>query len=204
MRNGGDLYNFRRVRGGNLRQHQSAEAHALALSLLPGGPWQIKAGTNGRPQALGEDGRPGPDISLSHSGTWVAAAAAEHGRVGIDIEVPRPGRNARAVADAYFSPCERRLVETGGQSALLALWCMREAVAKLTGGGVADALALDGAGLVAGVDGTATGMLGDTAWVLAHRRHAQFQLALAWAPPSTDPTAPAALAWAIDGMLAAL
>ena len=117
------------------RRRQSLMGRTLAQNLLPPGEWRIVAESAGgesagRPVVLGPDGMPGPDLSISHSGQWVAAAMAQEGRIGIDVETPRAGRNCLGMAQAYFSQAECNVVEAEGQPALLAFWTMREAIAK--------------------------------------------------------------------------
>lgn len=184
------------------RRRQFLQARLLARGLLPpglpsDGPWRIEADREGRPLVLTPDGAAGPDLSVTHSGAWVAAAIAPWGRVGIDVETPRPGRDVRAMAEAYFSPPERAAVAEGGQGVLLALWTMREALAKLSGGGVAAALAQDGAALISGRNATCRGHLGTVPWVLAHRDYGDIHMALAWSAPSLPAGAAAALSSAL-------
>lgn len=169
------------------RQLQFLQARLLARSLLPPGPWRIEADRNGRPLVVGEDGMPGPDLSITHSGPWVMAATAPWGRIGIDVETSRPGRDPQAIAQAFLSEPERTAVAERGEAALLAFWTMREAIAKLSGGGMAEALALDGASLIAGRDATCHGASGPLPWVLAHRDCGTFQIALAWSAPDLPP-----------------
>ncbi|WP_173980334.1 4'-phosphopantetheinyl transferase superfamily protein [Magnetospirillum sp. UT-4] len=151
--------------------------------MLPPGAWRIEADADGRPLVVGGDGSRGPDLSLSHSGAWVAAALAGQGRVGVDVETLRPGRDARGIADAWLSQPERRAVAAEGQGALLAFWCMREAVAKAIGGGLAEALGLDGAILPEGRGGSC----GTSTWVVAHRQAQDLHIALAWSGPGLAP-----------------
>jgi phosphopantetheinyl transferase len=183
------------------RRLRSRHARILAASLLPPGDWDIVADPDGRPLVQGGDGGRGPDLSISHSGEWVAAAVSEWGRVGIDIETNRPGRDARAIADSYFSGPERQAVTQEGETALLAFWCMREAIAKVTGGGVAAALAIDGSDLVGGRDAVCSGRFGPYPWMVAHRRRGRFQIALAWSPPRPHDGLPDLLSRVLDQAL---
>ncbi|MEO0034499.1 MAG: hypothetical protein RLZZ501_522 [Pseudomonadota bacterium] len=160
------------------RRWQSEAARLLALGLLPAGAWQIATDPDGRPRLVDGTGRAGPDLSFSHRDGWVAAAVAARGRVGIDLETPRPGRDPLAFARVWLSPPEIALVAAEGEPALLALWTMREALAKAGGGGLAAALAADGAALIAGRDGLCR--LGP--WRVGHRALGAAHLALAWRP----------------------
>lgn len=162
----------------NYPDGNSLETRALARSLLPPGRWDIAGGGQARPRVTSPDGLPCPDISLSHSGGWAAAALAENGRIGIDLEVPRRHRNYAAMAEAYFSPEEIRAVARDGEDAFLAFWTLREAVAKLGDDGLAAALALEGGIILGGRNG----LCGNGIWVASHRKLGNAHLALAWAP----------------------
>jgi 4'-phosphopantetheinyl transferase len=162
------------------RRDQFLLGRRLARDLLGPGAWQMVADEDGRPVVTDGSGAIGPDLSLSHSGVWAAAAIAQAGRVGIDIEVPRRGRDFRAIAECYFSPAEQCAIRTDGELAMLSFWTLREAVAKAVGGGMAVALSLDGTALARARDGSATIGVGGLDWAVAHRNCGGFQLALAW------------------------
>lgn len=132
---------------------------------------------------MGPNEKPGPDLSISHSGQWVAAALAEDGRIGIDVETPRPGRNAVGMAQAYFSQAEVKVVEAEGEPALLAFWTMREAIAKALGGGLSLALALKGDDLIFGRNAGCAGMFQGQSWVVAHLDRGTVHMAMAWTQP---------------------
>lgn len=153
-------------------------AHTLARSLLPPGQWDFAGGGQTRPRVISAHGSACPDVSFSHSRGWVAAALAENGRVGIDLEIPHRQRNYAAMAEAYFSPEEIQAVAKDGEEAFLAFWTLREAVAKLGDDGLAAALALEG-GLILG---GRNGLCGNGVWVASHRKLGDAHLALAWAP----------------------
>lgn len=181
-----------------MRGRQSSHARALAHELLPPGDWKIESDRDGRPIVTDADGLAGPDLSISHSGRWVAAALAEHGRIGVDVEVPRPGRNALGIARAYLSEGERDAVAKDGEPALLAFWTMREAIAKLSGGGLPRALALDGAPLLDGRDAVCFGPGAPCPWVVAHRTHGGVHMAIAWSIPTPPPTTGAMLSTLLE------
>lgn len=161
------------------RGARSAAGRALAAGLLPVG-WRIETGEEGRPSATGPAGQVGRDVSIAHSGRWIVAAAVSGGKVGIDIEVPRRGRRTQEIADVYFTSAERRVVATIGESALLAFWTIREAVAKAAGGGLATALALDDPAVVAALGGSAIIRAAGMQWAVAQKSLASVQLAVAW------------------------
>lgn len=172
---------FRRLRisaGQARRPAQSAGGRLLLDGLLveaTGRTWTVGRDPDGRPRVEG-----GPEVSLSHSAAWAAAAVAASGRVGIDIEVHRPGRDGSAIAERWFSAEEQSLVDSGGEAALLACWTLREAFAKAAGGGVATALAVDGRLLLPAIGGTAVAVIDGGRWALAQVATADFQAALAW------------------------
>ncbi len=186
--------------GSEARRRQFLETRRLARSLLPPGRWDIGADKDGRPLILPAGAG---DLSLSHAGGWAAAALVGGGRVGIDIEVARAGRDVRILAERFLSPAECRVVAAEGQPAFLAFWTMREAVSKLWGRGLAEALALDGSILPAGRNSRCAGLSQGRPWVMAHRQLGEVQLALAWAPPDSVPGERAAAAvWDAMAVLA--
>lgn len=67
-------------------------------------------------------------VSLSHSGEWVAAILATHGRVGIDIEIVRA--KAQQLASRFLSEAER--ADTGDEITKYSLyWSAKETLYKL-------------------------------------------------------------------------
>ncbi len=160
------------------RSVQSDAAHRLLDDLLltaTGRSWTLGHDQDGRPRLEGA----GPEVSLSHSGRWVAAAVAQE-RVGIDIEAHRPGRDRSAIARRWFSAEEQALVARDGEPALLACWTLREAYSKAAGGGVATALAVDGRLLLPALGGAATVEIDGCRWAIAQAGSSEFQAALAW------------------------
>jgi 4'-phosphopantetheinyl transferase len=94
-------------------------------------------GPHGRPR-VDVDGRPGPSVSLTHSGE-VAAVAVAGVPVGIDLEpIERVGADIEAV---LLSPREQRawsvVAPTDRPQALLRTWVRKEALLKATGEGLA-------------------------------------------------------------------
>lgn len=80
-------------------------------------------------------------LNLSHSGEWLAAAAAAHSPVGIDIERLRP-RAVTTQAARVFCPKEaERLAQEGDPLPLFyRLWTLKEAACKAVGLTIWDAL----------------------------------------------------------------
>jgi phosphopantetheinyl transferase len=118
--------------------------------------------------------------------------------VGVDVEVPKQRRDARALAEAYLSPTELRAVAEEGEPALLAFWTMREAMAKLAHDGLAGALALDGAAFAKARNASCSGTRDGQPWVLAHRETARLHVAIAWTAEHLPPHAAALLASALE------
>ena len=58
--------------------------------------------------------------------------------VGADVEAIRLRKGAQGVADRFFTENEAGYVRKYGQRAFFRLWTVREAVSKLTGGGIQD------------------------------------------------------------------
>ncbi|MGA0608985.1 4'-phosphopantetheinyl transferase family protein [Caldimonas sp. KR1-144] len=99
-----------------LRQMLSAQVGAGegAIAVEPGGALRVAT--------------PGLWVSISHSGEWVAAAVADR-PVGVDIEVPRPGRDLSRLAESIGSL-------SGGSADFYTTWTLKEAVMKRWGMGL--------------------------------------------------------------------
>ncbi len=100
-----------------------------------------------RPEALrfitGPQGKPrlegGAPLSfnLAHSGDWAALAVASGGELGVDLEVFRNVRDARAISRRYFAPSEHAAIEVEeSDTPFLRVWTRKEAVVKLIGTGL--------------------------------------------------------------------
>lgn len=90
----------------------------------------------GRPALRLGDGRI-LHASITHSADRIAVALALEGRVGIDVERIEPGRNWRGIARAAFGPGEAARAIADGPATFHRIWCLREALAKATGAGLA-------------------------------------------------------------------
>ena len=66
---------------------------------LPGTRVPLLVNESGKPEIQGSGG---PGFNLSHSDVYVAVAVTGVGRVGIDIEVHRPGCGFLAIACEHF------------------------------------------------------------------------------------------------------
>lgn len=105
----------------------------------------IETSKNGKPYAVGHDGRPAEwRFSLSHSGELAAVAMARLWEVGVDAEPADRPIDARRVAERFFPPSDRRamagLEGDALRGAFLRLWTLREAVVKAFGATMAEAL----------------------------------------------------------------
>lgn len=136
------------------RQRPGARAESLlgraalrALLALRTGDrdWALGRYPEGGPFARAKNGRPGPFVSISHSDGLVACATSDEDPIGIDIERHR-SRSVQAIADYAFGPVERVAVGRDGMAAFYRIWTLREAVAKATKRGLAQAA--DGRDLV--------------------------------------------------------
>ena len=135
---------------GNPRMEQRWQCRRLAHFLL----WQLLK-TAEKPTALlgqisrTETDRPqfpfsDFDFNISHSGDWVAvilhiSPPGEKSAVGIDIESPSKERPYLALLEHFASAEEINWFQqqTNPKSAFYRIWCLREAVLKSQGGGIA-------------------------------------------------------------------
>ncbi|MFG1348230.1 4'-phosphopantetheinyl transferase family protein [Xanthobacter autotrophicus] len=102
----------------------------------------VTRGVNGRPHLAGAGGGPRDlDFNVAHSGGAVAVGVARGGRIGVDVEDPRPLDVWTDIARDMFDPADqaawRALPKEARAAAALAVWCGKEAVLKATGEGLA-------------------------------------------------------------------
>ncbi len=73
-------------------------------------------------------------FNLSHSGDWLVAAVTVAGRVGVDIERPRPIKRLQEFVERFFSPAESAAFATLPQSVqrqvFFHTWTRKEALLK--------------------------------------------------------------------------
>ena len=117
------------------------QARQLAGQQL-GIAWQriaLHADVDGRPRLCVDDGDTALQLSISHSGDWLALAVAE-AAIGVDIELPRRSRDWNALAGFVCSPEELAYLQhqpaTQQQAAFHQLWTLKEAHGKRSGDGL--------------------------------------------------------------------
>ena len=110
--------------------------HALAnkVSALSLTDFVVQNDATGRPWLAGA--QPGPTVSLSHSGEWVAAVLALDGGVGVDVEIIRD--KAQRLATKFLNPIEWTAARAAAAAAPAAaaahytlLWSTKETLYKL-------------------------------------------------------------------------
>ena len=96
---------------------------------------------------IGENGRPflnePCDFSISHSGAMAAVSLVngENLRTGCDIQIARPMKNAREIAETFFSAAECGYTCAGGhfdKNRFFEIWTLKECFLKLRGLSVFD------------------------------------------------------------------
>jgi len=79
------------------------------------------------------------DVSLSHSGGWIAAAASPEGRIGIDIEAEREVSvtlTRRCLAPSELDWLSAAIPGQPQRERFFRLWTAKEAYVKATGEGI--------------------------------------------------------------------
>ena len=124
------------------RRRSSTFAKGMLRTLLqvltgvPGSAWALSTDRYGKPTAHSQGQLVTPEVSISHSRSWIAAAVSTVGPIGIDIECQRPGRDVIAIAESSFGDKERAEVAIGGPDSFYRIWTLREAMAKAVGVGL--------------------------------------------------------------------
>ena len=82
----------------------------------------------------------GPSFNMAHSGDWVLLGVTAEGRLGVDVEAPRPIRDLVDLAATVFSADELdellTLPEADRMLAFYRGWARKEAFVKAIGGGL--------------------------------------------------------------------
>lgn len=103
---------------------------------------RITRDERGRPAVSRDGGGPvGGDCSITHAGSWAAAAWTTRGdlRLGIDLEL-QTGRLQR-IRDLFVSAADRAVVLRPDLRQLTIWWCLKEACSKAVGLGLGVGLA---------------------------------------------------------------
>ncbi len=79
-------------------------------------------------------------FNLSHSGQYVLCAIGDQ-EMGVDLQQMVPVRES--LVKRYFTDAEQQFVKNGAEKAFAAVWTKKEAIAKLTGRGIAQILEKD-------------------------------------------------------------
>jgi 4'-phosphopantetheinyl transferase len=99
---------------------------------------------SGKPVLGPDDGGALPQISLTHTGPWVACAISRAGAVGIDLERSDRLVDHEAITRRYFAAEERAALEAlepdARHEAFFRVWARKEALVKATGDGLSGTL----------------------------------------------------------------
>jgi len=118
----------------NPAQHDSALGWQLLQDLAGRHGVSVWRGSSGRPVS-----NPPVDLSMSHGGGWVAAAASRQGRVGVDVEAPRDVSAAlarRCLSSPELAWLDRASGAGERQDRFVQLWTAKEAYLKAIGTGL--------------------------------------------------------------------
>jgi 4'-phosphopantetheinyl transferase len=156
-------------------RHNSLVSRALLRGLLaeitavPAEDWRFAVDRTGRPRVCGGENL-APSISFSDSGGWVGFALAFAGEVGVDIETARRPRDLVGMAAMAFGPKEQLRARSEGAPGFYRLWVLREAIAKATGRGLAEAMDGRDRADLGPDEGTWWSVLDNQEWLLSHTR----------------------------------
>lgn len=122
---------------------------ADSLVLEKNGEWEIRRSVDSAPQLYHSGQHSGFNISVSHSGRWVAVGIAKGMAIGVDIQQRQVRRRQREIGkmiglDQAAANSQRRFFSS---------WALREAIAKATNGSVLEAHPVE-ASLVAACEST--------------------------------------------------
>ena len=124
----------------NEARKKSSLGALMALQAIAAAPFLILRTPEGKPYFDAPDA---PAFSLSHTDTLSVAVRTDphEGAVGIDVEDIRPCPHATRVAERFFTARERDcLAQMPTDETFLTLWTAKEAIAKMSGQGLASAL----------------------------------------------------------------
>jgi 4'-phosphopantetheinyl transferase len=141
------------VRGRQLLRFVAAAQLGVAPADVP-----LVVADSGKPLLSGSGAL---DVSITHTGQWVAVALSRAGAVGLDIESTERRVDDASISRRYFAPEERTAVDAAGdaaarRAAFFRVWARKEAVVKATGDGLSGGL---GAFAVPAVEGAVLPLL---------------------------------------------
>jgi phosphopantetheinyl transferase len=127
------------VHGNSWRRYQSEVGRTIlhALLLVTSDWPRIEVTKRESGQPVSSDGR---SVSISHCDQYVCCAVAQHGLVGIDVELPKSCRNTKKIADSYFTSDEARWLSAQPAERFYQLWVLKEAWLKSAGVGLSGGL----------------------------------------------------------------
>lgn len=112
---------------------------ADSLALEKNGEWEIRRSIDSAPQLYHSGRNSEFDISVSHSGRWVAVGIAKGMAIGVDIQQHQVLRRRREMAEMIG--LDRAAANS--QQRFFSSWALREAIAKATSGSVLEAHAVE-------------------------------------------------------------
>jgi 4'-phosphopantetheinyl transferase len=116
----------------------AALLRVIAGRMLDVAPEQVRVdrqcATCGRPHGKPSLGAGAPQVSISHSGDWVALAACRDAPVGVDVEHAARPTDYAALATHVLGPAEAPAATD--EAAFLRYWVRKEALVKATGDGI--------------------------------------------------------------------
>lgn len=132
----GGLPEGERRRVAAYRHWENQQDSVLGWHLLAdlAGAERLRRDDNGRPKAA-----PPMDVSLSHSGGWIAAASSPQGRIGIDVEAEREVSVTlprRCLAPSELVWLTAAIPGPRQRERFFLLWTAKEAYVKATGVGI--------------------------------------------------------------------
>ncbi|OUL99498.1 4'-phosphopantetheinyl transferase family protein [Variovorax sp. JS1663] len=127
---------FKRDRNRFIAAHAALRETLASQCGIPASMLEFQLGPFGKPVLV----EGGLHFNLSHSQSLALIAVCDQAEVGVDLELLRPMPDAEALAETYFSACERRalaaLPPEARERAFLCCWTRKEACLKATGMGL--------------------------------------------------------------------
>lgn len=133
----GNRFVFAHDRNRYLSSHAALRQLLASHNGVPAAELEFALGPNGKPTLAG----PGRTVfNMSRSGATAVIAIAEHGAVGVDVELLREVSDVDALISEHFTPMEqsewRTIPIQARAEAFLTGWTRKEACAKAVGCGL--------------------------------------------------------------------